>query len=99
MSVAERESQAATERANKAALVAQAEADDLRWLMSAKQGRRFVWRQLAEAGVYQVTFTGDALTSAFNEGRRSRGLALLASVTQHCPERLFEMQKEARKSP
>jgi hypothetical protein len=95
MSAAEHGAAARTEKAEKAQLERQAEIDDLLWLMSDKRGRRIVWRLLGESGVYQVTFTGDALTSAFREGRRSRGLDLLAAINQHCPERFSEMQKEA----
>ena len=75
---------------------AEAERDELLWLMSDAKGRRFIWRRLTEAGIYQVTFTGDALTSAFNEGRRNSGLALMNLILKHCPERLSQMQKEAR---
>jgi hypothetical protein len=96
VSDADREPQAAAEKAVKAQLTAQTEIDDLCWLMGDKRGRRFVWRQLSEAGVYQLTFTGEALSSAFNEGKRNQGLKLLAQITRHCPDRLFEMQKEAR---
>ena len=92
----ERESQAAAEKALKAQLSAQTEIDDLCWLMSDKRGRRFVWRQLAEAGVYRQSFTGEPLTTSFNEGQRSTGLRLMAAIHQHCPERFSEMQKEAR---
>jgi len=96
VSVAERESQAAAEKATKAQLAAQTEIDDLLWLMSDKRGRRYMWRLLGESGVFHVTHTGEALSSAFNEGRRSRGLDVLKEITQHCPDRFSEMQKEAR---
>jgi hypothetical protein len=96
VSVAERESEAAAEKAKQAELAAQTQISDLRWLMSDPQGRRFVWRQLTEAGVFQLTFTGEPLSSAFKEGARSGGLKLLGEVMQHCPERFSQMQKEAR---
>lgn len=97
MSAADRERQAAAEKANQAQLAAKTDAiDDLLWLMSDKRGRRIVWRLLSEAGIYQLTFTGDALTSAFKEGQRNQGLKLVAQITQHCPDRFSEMQKEAR---
>lgn len=96
MSEAERESQAAAEKARKAQLAAQTEIDDLLWLMSDKRGRRIVWRLLGESGVFRSTFTGEALSSAFEEGKRNQGLQLMAAINQHCPERFSEMQKEAR---
>lgn len=72
--------------------------DDLLWLMSDKRGRRVVWRLLEGAGIYRSTFTGDALTSAFREGERNQGLRLMDQVLQHCPDRVSEMQKEARQN-
>lgn len=97
MSAAERESKAVAEKAKQAQLAAQTEIDDLLWLMSDKRGRRWMWRQLEGLGVYHVTFTGEALSSAFQEGRRSRGLDLVAAITQHCPQRYSEMQRENMK--
>lgn len=94
--VEEHESQARADAAVKAQLDAEAERDELLWLMDNAKGRRFIWRRLSEAGIYRVTFTGDALTSAFNEGQRNAGIRLMNLILQHCPERLSQMQKEAR---
>lgn len=99
MSEAERESQAAAEKARKAQLAAQTEIDDLLWLMSDKRGRRFVWRLLGESGIYRPSYlpgVTDAMATAYSEGQRNGGLNLLTRVTQHCPERFSEMQKEAQ---
>jgi hypothetical protein len=96
VSVAERESTASADKAKQAALVAEIQVSDMRWLMADPQGRRFVWRLLAEAGVFNTTYTGEALSSAFMEGKRAQGLKLLGEVMQHCPERFSQMQKEAR---
>lgn len=96
MSAADHESQAAAEKARKAQLAAQTEADDLHWLMRDKRGRRFVWCLLRDSGVYRLTFNTEPLSMAFAEGRRSRGLDLMAAINQHCPELFSEMQKEAR---
>lgn len=60
------------------------------------RGRRFIWRQLQESGIYRSSFTGDALSMSFREGERNRGLKLLDEITRHCPKRLSEMQTEAR---
>ena len=92
---AEREPQASDKKAvTPAQLAEQTEIDDLRWLMSDVRGRRWMWRQLERFGVYQSTFTGEPLTGAFKEGQRSRGLELVAAITQHCPHRFFEMHRE-----
>ena len=96
VSAAEHGSQARVDKVSPAELDAQAERDELLWLMSDAKGRRFIWRRLAEAGIYRSTFTGDALTSAFKEGERNVGIRLMTLILQHCPERLSQMQKEAR---
>ena len=98
MSEAEPDSKARAEKATKAQLARQTEIDDLLWLMSDKRGRRFMWRLLERAGIYQLSFVpGDPTVTAFREGRRNQGLQLVAEVMQHCPNRFSEMQKEAPK--
>jgi hypothetical protein len=70
---------------------AQAEADaltedaDLKWLMSDPRGRRIARRLLDRSGIWQPSFTGDALSSAFREGVRNAGLGLLAKLSQAAP--------------
>lgn len=71
-----------------------AEIKDFKWLMSRKEGRRFVWRQLDKAGVFRLSFTGNAPQTDFNEGMRNSGLALLADIIEHCPERFNQMLME-----
>jgi hypothetical protein len=73
---------------------AQLEAEDIKWLMSSKKGRRIMRRLLDRAGVWQLSFNTNALTMAFAEGRRNEGLALLARITEHCPARYTEMLTE-----
>lgn len=70
------------------------EADDFMWLMGDPRGRRIVWRQLAAAGVFQSSFDPTAMTMAFNEGRRSEGLRLLAQIHAQCPDHYVTMMKE-----
>lgn len=67
---------------------------DFTWLMSDARGRRIVWAQLAAAGIYNTSFDPAAMTMAFNEGRRSEGLRLLARVTSLCPKQYLTMMKE-----
>lgn len=89
-----------TEKRERAAfdklLRAQQLEDDTRWLMSDPRGRRLVWGWLERAGIYQPTFTTDALQSAFNEGGRNAGLQLLAQVMDHAPADFIRMQAEAQ---
>lgn len=56
--------------------------EDVRWLMSTHQGRRFVYKVLADCGIYQRSFTGSEATTAFAEGRRAVGLQLLDEITR-----------------
>jgi hypothetical protein len=93
---AERNAANREEKAAQALSEQELELDELRWLMAAKQGRRFMWRLLERAGIYRVSFTGDALSTAFNEGTKNEGRYLLGLVTKHLPERYLEMLKEAR---
>ncbi len=70
------------------------EHEDLKWLMNAKRGRRIVHRQLERAGVFQLSFNTNAMTMAFNEGRRNEGLALTNKLMLACPEQWALMIKE-----
>ena len=82
--------------ADKARLDELKDAEDTKWLMSSKRGRRIVNRLLQTAGVFRLSFHTNALQMSFNEGNRNTGLRLLAAITEHCPERYAEMIEEAK---
>ncbi|NDD53499.1 endopeptidase [bacterium] len=71
------------------------EAEDLKWVMGNKRGRRFAWRLLDRAGIYRTSFTGNS-TTFFNEGMRNIGLMLVADIHEACPEAYALMIKENR---
>lgn len=96
VSAKEHESQARIDDARRAELDAEAERDELRWLMSDAKGRRLMWRLLTRAGMFRTSFTGDALSSAFKEGAKTEGYYQMAQISKHCPQRFSEMQREAR---
>lgn len=73
------------------------ELEDMRRILETDYGRRFVWRYLGIAGVFQSSFTGNS-TTFFNEGRREIGLKLLADVTDAKPDAYVQMTLEAKKS-
>ena len=75
-------------------LARQVEANDWKWQMSTKQGRRVVWRLLGEAGVFRSSFTGNSETF-FREGKRALGLHMLEQIQTHCAETFGLMQQEA----
>lgn len=87
--------EAATQRSKDSKLARQMEANDFKWFMSTKQGRRVMWRMLAEAGVFRTSFTGNSETF-FKEGKRAFGLFLLSEIAAHCPDSHIEMLTEAR---
>ena len=82
--------------ADQARLSALREAEDLKWLMSSKRGRRIVNGLLQQAGVFRSSFNTNALQMSFNEGNRNTGLRLLAAITEACPERYAEMIEESK---
>ena len=90
----ERDAEVSADRNRKAADL---EIDELKWLMSNKRGRRFVFRVLERAGVWRLSFNTNALSMAFNEGQRNEGLRLMANITAHCPDRYTEMLEESKK--
>jgi hypothetical protein len=69
--------------------------DDFRWLMGDARGRRFIWNLLAKAGVFRSSMGLSAELTAFNEGRRDLGLAVLADLMRLCPDEYGRMQAEA----
>lgn len=87
------------ERASRGDRVKQAqrtEADDLKWMMSSKRGRRIIWRLLEQSGVYRLSFDQNAMRMAFNEGNRNFGLALLSKVHELTPELYSTMVQEQK---
>jgi hypothetical protein len=70
------------------------EDSDVKWLMSSKRGRRFVWRLMDQAGTFRSVFNTNAMAMAFAEGNRNTGLRILAMVTSLCPEHYPAMLKE-----
>jgi len=69
--------------------------EDFRWLMGDLRGRRFVWDLLAKAGLFRSSLGISPELTAFNEGRRDLGLAVLADMMRLCPEQYARMQAEA----
>lgn len=85
--------------AQRQALARKQATSDFLWLMADPRGRRIVWRQLGDAGVFQSSFDPTAMNMAFNEGRRSEGLRLLAQVMELCPDLYATMMKEQSQCP
>lgn len=74
-----------TDQAFKREVEEQQASRDFTMIAGTQEGRRFIKRLLSECSVYQSTFTGDALSSAHREGKRSVGLWALEQFN-YCPE-------------
>jgi hypothetical protein len=68
-------------------------AEDMKWLMGSKRGRRIAWRILERTGMYRSSFTGNSETY-FREGMRNVGLMLMAQIHEVAPESYSLMMKE-----
>lgn len=75
--------------------LAKQEIDDIKHVLGSPGGRRFIWKYLSFAGVFQTSFTGNSQTF-FNEGKRTVGLKLIDDITEANPDALTQMMKEAR---
>lgn len=89
------EQEARAEEAARVDLLRQQEAEDFKWLMADRRGRRIIFRWLERSGVFRSSYTGGAETF-FREGQRNVGLMLLAQVNEHAPQLYATMLKEQR---
>lgn len=80
-------------RKDKAQRTVEQEIEDLKWLMSDKRGRRFIWSLLAFTGVFRNPFTGNSETF-FRCGEMNVGQKYLGDINQHAPERYNQMVTE-----
>ncbi|MBF8177814.1 Bbp19 family protein [Herminiimonas contaminans] len=71
------------------------ELEDLRVVLSTKEGRRFYWKTLCDCGVFKSSFTGNS-TTFFNEGKRDIGLKLLADLMEADAKKYLLMTEEAK---
>lgn len=69
------------------------EIDDVSFILSHPQGRRFFWRYLSLCNMWKTSFTGNS-TTFFNEGERNIGLRLMADINEASPEAYVQMVKE-----
>lgn len=65
-------------------------------LMSTKSGRMWIAAKLADLGAYHTPFAHDPHQTAFNCGRHSVGLQLLAEVTRVAPADYIKLLEEQR---
>lgn len=71
------------------------ELDDLFWVLSTVQGRRYFWRLLSFCGIFESSFSGgEALPMAYLEGQRNVGLVQLKNLMEIRPEAFIQMIQE-----
>ena len=79
-----------------ARLARRSELEDIAFVLSTPQGRRFYWRLLTRCGIFRSSYTGDNQTF-YNEGERNIGLLLMAELNEADPDAYLKMLKESRK--
>lgn len=70
------------------------EQEDLRKVLETVSGRRVLWSILDASGVYGLSYTGEAMSTGFNEGRRQIGITLLQKIEDLAPGSFLMMQRE-----
>ena len=67
----------------------------LQGALATYEGRCFLWELLANCGIYQNSFSGNALNTAFTSGKQSVGQELLLQITTDFPSSYIQMMKES----
>ena len=68
--------------------------DDLKWFLSGPRGRRIAWRLLEMTGWFRGSFDADPHVTAYREGSRGVGLALLNDLQVASPDFYATAAKE-----
>jgi hypothetical protein len=72
------------------------ELEDLKGILATPQGRRFVWRLLEEARVFNSVWHNSALIH-YNAGKQDFGHLILADVMEASSDALTLMMRENRR--
>lgn len=70
------------------------ELNDVRYLLSTMEGKRFIWRYLGICRLFETSFRMSA-EMAYFEGIRSVGLKMMSDITEANPQAFIDMMKEA----
>lgn len=68
--------------------------DDLKAVLSTRNGRRFLWRTLSNCGVFELSYTGTSETY-FREGQRNIGLKLMSEINDADKTAMSLMMRES----
>lgn len=69
------------------------EEGDLRKVLSLKEGRRFIWKLLSDAGIFKGGYVGDN-KAFFDQGKKCLGLGVFSDVMTVDGDSFVRMQKE-----
>jgi hypothetical protein len=76
--------------------------EDVLWLLSTAQGRRFLFRILSTSGIWLPAYGTEDRHLAYGEGRRSLGLEVLGWINQVDPRgflKVLEQDLQSQKEP
>lgn len=68
--------------------------NDLKWVVSTPQGRRFYWRVMSECKSFKIAFIPDPYQTNYINGRKSVGLDLYHDLLDAEPNAFVTMQNE-----
>lgn len=71
--------------------------DDVRWVLSTENGRRFYWALLEYCKMFDDPFVSDTNTEFFQKGRRHVGLKLFGDLERVNPQAYLQMIDERNK--
>jgi len=69
------------------------ELDDIKEVLSIKEGRRFIWRILSKCGAYRSIWEQNSKIH-YNAGQQDLGHFIMAEITEADEELLFQMMRE-----
>lgn len=69
--------------------------EDVLFVLSTTQGRRFYWELMKRCGIFETSMTGNN-TTFFNEGMRNIGLMLLNDLNELAPQAYLKMMEESK---
>ena len=88
-------SESTEEQKRKVQLARQLQINDLKSVLSRKEGRRFVWRFLKDAGIFHQQFN-ETTRMYWQAGIRSYALRYFNDIIEHCNDLYIVMSSENR---
>ena len=79
----------------RAAMIAERDDADLRFVLSDPRGRRVLWRELGRCGLHRQTYSPNNSEHCFAAGERNAAIRLNLDIIRVSPELYLTMQSEA----